>query len=68
MSEDQKGTTVFLDADAIIEADAIAEQLKMLVGGKMSRSAVVRRAVHDLFLSLCLSKKTNDTNAVEIVK
>jgi hypothetical protein len=65
MSEEQKGTTVFLDQDMIAEADAIAEHLKVLVGGKMSRTAVVRRAVHDLFLSICLSKKPDDSPSCE---
>jgi hypothetical protein len=60
MSDDPKGTTVFLDPDATAEADAIASKLGPLVGGKMSRSAVVRRAVHDLFLSMCPVDKTND--------
>ena len=54
MSEDSKGTTVFLDPDATAEADAIAVKLGPLVGGKMSRSAVVRRAVHELFITLGL--------------
>jgi hypothetical protein len=60
MSEENKGTTVSLDADTIIKADAIARQLGALVGGKMSRSAVTRRAIHDLFLALCPIDTTND--------
>lgn len=65
MSEEQKGTTVFLDADTINEADAVAAKLGPLVGGKMSRSAVARRAIHDLFLSICLSKMTVDPSEIQ---
>lgn len=60
MSDELKGTTVFLDAETIIKADAVARELGVLVGGKMSRSAVARRAIHDLFLSVCPIDMTND--------
>lgn len=61
MSDENKGTTVFLDAETITKADAVAGALGVLVGGKMSRSAVARRAIHDLFLAVCLTDKTGDT-------
>lgn len=43
-----RGILVSLDANMIAEADAIARKL-----GCHNRSAIVRRAVHDLFSSIC---------------
>ena len=60
MSDEIKGTTVFLDPETIAKADAIVRELSGLVGGKMSRSAVARRAIHDLFLSVCPIDLTNE--------
>ncbi len=67
MSEDGKVTTVALDAETVMKADAIARELGALVGGKMSRSAVARRAIHDLFLTVCPINKTNDQSICETI-
>jgi predicted transcriptional regulator len=67
MTEDQKGTTVFLDPETVERADAIAAKLGPLVGGKMSRSAIARRAILELFLRECPSDRTDDVTKDEQV-
>ena len=60
MIEVTKETTVRIDRDTVNEADVIAERLGPLVGGKMSRSAVIRRAVHDLYIQMTTVKETTN--------
>lgn len=59
MTEDQNWTTANIDPETVKMADAIAVKLGALVGGKLSRSAVIRRAVYDLFLRECPSDRTD---------
>jgi len=59
MSDDTKKTSIAVDPDTAEEADQIARALGALVGVKLSRSAVARRAIHDLFLRVCPSDRTD---------
>lgn len=59
MSDDLKKTSIAVDSDTAEEADRIALVLGALVGVKLSRSAVARRAIHDLFLRVCPSDRTD---------
>ena len=60
MSDDPKKTSIAIDLDTAEEADRIAQTLSALVGIKLSRSAVARRAIHELFLRVCPSVRTDD--------
>lgn len=59
MTDDPKRTSIVIDFDTAEEADQIAAILGAQVGIKLSRSSVVRRAIHDLFLRVCPSDRTD---------
>lgn len=52
MSDDSKKTSIGIDPDVAEEADQLAAYLSEINGFKVSRSAVARRAIHELFLRL----------------
>jgi hypothetical protein len=54
---------VNLNEDQIERADALARLLTTRYGIKVSRSAVIGRAIDALFLAECPTDKTNDVNA-----
>lgn len=51
MSEKQPrgGTAIWLDQEAVEQVDEMAEQLSELVNVKITRTAVVRRALSELY-------------------
>lgn len=57
---EQEYTTVILDAKTIAEADAIVARLREIEVDRVTRTSVVRRAVHALFLSVCPTDKPID--------
>lgn len=65
MSDDPRFTTVSLDRDTIVKMDMIAAQLGELVCAKISRSAVARRAIRDLFLRICPTDMPKDVPVVQ---
>lgn len=66
MSDDPKKTSIAIDLDTAEEADQIAQALGALVGVKLSRSAVARRAIHDLFLRVCPSEMTDNVTESKV--
>jgi hypothetical protein len=54
MSDELKKTSIAVDPDTAEEADQIALVLGALAGVKVSRSSAARRAIHDLYIRLCL--------------
>ena len=63
MADDQNWTTANIDAETARMADAIAAKLSADIRLKVSRAAVIRRAVADLFLREFPSDRTD--NVVE---
>ena len=51
--------TIYLPDEQIEKLNAIQQTLSTNVGIRLSVSAVISRAIDDLFLSVCLSKETN---------
>lgn len=61
MSEqDEKPNTIYLTPTYVRRTDAIASALTYPSGIRPKRSAVVQKAIDDLFLSLGLADKIND--------
>lgn len=65
MAEDQTWTTANIDAETARMADAIAAKLSADVRLKISRAAVIRRAVADLFLREFPSGRTDDVPEID---
>jgi hypothetical protein len=57
---DEKPNTIYLTSAYVRRADAIARAMTPPNGIQPKRSAVVQKAIDDLFLSLGLTDKTND--------
>lgn len=50
--------SIYLPDDQKVKAEAIRRKLSQISGVNLSRSAVINRAIDDLFLSICLPEKT----------
>ena len=55
-----------LNPQQIQRADELAKHLAEKFGVKVSRSAAIGRAIDALFLSECLTDKTNDESVIQI--
>lgn len=60
MTDDQTWTTANIDAETARMADAIANKLTAEMRLKISRAAVIRRAVADFYLREFPSGRTDD--------
>lgn len=53
--------SIYFDNDRLLKLDRIAAMLQRQSGIRVSRSAVVMRAIDDLFLAVCPLEKTSDS-------
>lgn len=53
--------SIWFDADRLAKIEQIIATYERQTGLRISRSAVVSRAIDELFLSVCLSKRTDDS-------
>lgn len=60
--------SIWFDADRLAKIEQIIATYAEQTGIRVSRSAVVSRAIDELFLSVCLSKKPNGAEPAASVK
>lgn len=55
-----KNVTIYLNDERLARVEAIVQELSQRAGIKISRSAVIGRAIDDLFLAVCPIDLMND--------
>lgn len=61
MTNAGENKSIWFDAERLDKIEQITAAYEMQTGMRASRSAIVMRAIDELFLSVCLPRKTNDT-------
>lgn len=65
--QDKNPNTIYLTPEYVDKADKIAAALSAMIGVPIKRSAVVRRALDDLFLAVCPTDKTDDVSVNQAI-
>jgi hypothetical protein len=61
MNNTGENKSIWFDAERLAKIEQITAHYEREMGLRISRSAVVSRAIDELFLSICLSEKTTRT-------
>jgi len=62
MTTTGENKSIWFDADRLSKIEQIIAHYEQQTGIRASRSAVVMRAIDELFLSVCLSQKPNTSH------
>lgn len=66
MTTPGENKSIWFDAERLDKIEQIITAYEVQTGLRISRSAVVSRAIDELFLLVCPAKKTTDTQPAEV--
>lgn len=65
MTNTGENKSIWFDAERLDKIEQITAAYERQTGMRASRSAIVMRAIDELFLSVCLPKKTNAPTEIQ---